>query len=333
MKILFLTQIKKEIGLGHLSRSISLANMLFDEKSKSKNKINFIVQGDKIENKIEKKFSKKFIGFNENLIEIILNKKLFNSADAVVLDFHEDYIPKNFLLLIKELKNNNIKIFTIDSFYKYIKYINLIIVPSFYISPYKKKLLKIHNNILFGWDCFLIDMASKIQPTKPKERNILVLTGGSDINNFASTLPVIIDKYLKERIKIKWVVGPFSPEPIFPANSNVEFISYKNQKTLNNLMCKASFALTLYGVSFYELLYFQVPTVVFSPYGHQDAHELREIKKEKLAIVALNEIDAVKKLNCLISDENLPNELVRNISQKFKFSSKSTIVKKLKVFL
>jgi len=74
-------------------------------------------------------------------------------------------------------------------------------------------------------------------------------------------------------------------------------------------MGNANYAITVYGVSFYELLYYGVPTIVFSPYGNKDNSELEVIAEMGIALVADDEHDAIKKLMVLMENEQLASTL------------------------
>ena len=74
-------------------------------------------------------------------------------------------------------------------------------------------------------------------------------------------------------------------------------------------MVKVNYAITVYGVSFFELLYYGIPTVVFSPYGEKDANELSAIFREEVAMVAKNSDDAVLKLKELMANDVLAKQL------------------------
>jgi UDP-N-acetylglucosamine:LPS N-acetylglucosamine transferase len=74
-------------------------------------------------------------------------------------------------------------------------------------------------------------------------------------------------------------------------------------------MSTSNYAVTVFGVSFFELLYLGIPTVVFSPYESKDQLELKEISKLGLALVAENEIEATELLLELMNDESLARRL------------------------
>ena len=71
---------------------------------------------------------------------------------------------------------------------------------------------------------------------------------------------------------------------------------------LDHLISNANYAITVYGVSFFELLYHGIPTIVFEPYDIKLKSELATISAEGLALVARSEEDAIAKLNHLMTD-------------------------------
>jgi hypothetical protein len=85
-------------------------------------------------------------------------------------------------------------------------------------------------------------------------------------------------------------------------------------------MAQASYALTVYGVSFFELLFYGRPTVVFSPYGNKDDAELDTIASEAVALRASDEVDGVAKLKGLMADEALAESLSRHARRKLSVS-------------
>jgi spore coat polysaccharide biosynthesis predicted glycosyltransferase SpsG len=93
-------------------------------------------------------------------------------------------------------------------------------------------------------------------------------------------------------------------------------LNHQSPSDLDHLMAEANYAVTVYGVSFFELLYYGVPTVVFSPYGDKDSAELAAIAKEGIALVAKDEVDAVGKLKALMADNKLAASLSQHARQK-----------------
>jgi hypothetical protein len=85
-------------------------------------------------------------------------------------------------------------------------------------------------------------------------------------------------------------------------------------------MASTNYAVTVYGVSFFELLQFGVPTVVFSPYGDKDDLELQEIEREEVALVARDKVDATEKLVSLMSNDELAHQLSRSARHRLRSS-------------
>jgi spore coat polysaccharide biosynthesis predicted glycosyltransferase SpsG len=82
------------------------------------------------------------------------------------------------------------------------------------------------------------------------------------------------------------------------------------------LMAQASYALTVYGVSCFELLQYGIPTVVFSPYGDKDRAELERLKEQGVAVVAVDEYLAVTALRELMSDPVVSEGISRRAARK-----------------
>lgn len=98
-------------------------------------------------------------------------------------------------------------------------------------------------------------------------------------------------------------------------------------------MLKTNYAVTVYGVSFFELLYYGVPTVVFSPYGNKDDAELAAIAAEGVALVAWNSNEAVSKLNELMSDDALARSLSQRAKQMLAVSGGKKFTKAIAALL
>ena len=138
---------------------------------------------------------------------------------------------------------------------------------------------------------------------------MLILTGGSDATNLGKTLPSLLNVSFDRELEIHWVIGPYSGEPVLPASSIHQWVLHRAPQSLDALMLETNFAITVYGVSFFELIYYGVPTVVFSPYGNKDDEELMTISNEQVALVANDENDAVKKFNQLLTNHSLASSI------------------------
>ena len=153
---------------------------------------------------------------------------------------------------------------------------------------------------MYGWDCFLLNVPTKIPEWKPSRRG-LALTGGSDVTGLGNHWPQLLDEKLPSGIELDWVTGPYAEPPTWPMEPRIEMRNQIAPNSLEHLMAKAGFASTVFGVSFFELLYFGVPTVVFSPYGDKDSIELTAIRSAEVALVAEDEFEATDLIVKLIN--------------------------------
>ena len=81
-------------------------------------------------------------------------------------------------------------------------------------------------------------------------------------------------------------------------------------------MQASNYAVTVFGVSFFELLYLGIPTVVFSPYGGKDDRELEAIAEAGVAIVACDQREAADRLSALMHNDLLAAQLSRRAREQ-----------------
>ena len=81
-------------------------------------------------------------------------------------------------------------------------------------------------------------------------------------------------------------------------------------------MTQSNYALTVYGVSFFELLQHGIPTVVFSPYGGKDQAELDKLSRESVAVIAPDATRAVDALCGLMCDREAAQTISRQAAGK-----------------
>jgi UDP-N-acetylglucosamine:LPS N-acetylglucosamine transferase len=98
-------------------------------------------------------------------------------------------------------------------------------------------------------------------------------------------------------------------------------------------MACANYAVTVYGVSFFELLKLGVPTVVFSPYGQRDNRELQEIERQEVALVARDEVDATETLVSLMCNDEQAQRLSQSAKDKFRSSGVDRLCAEVKMLV
>ena len=301
-RCLMVCQAGEGVGLGHLMRSIAAANTL---QQWCNAHIYFLVQGLAVDQQLVGNFSSQYITPQQDLNEAISQCVQLSGANVVVFDLFGPWVPLALPQTLCTLKELRIRLVAIDALPGCLNLLDLLFIPSFLEPVLREQPAK---KVVYGWDCFLLNVQSQ-KGMLPSSKNVLVLTGGSDTTFLGGVWPALLNANLPNNTKVDWVTGPFAPNPLWPSSSRIQIQNYNAPHGLAHLMCQTNYALTVYGVSFYELLFFGVPTVVFSPYGDKDNHDLQAVKSEGLALVAKSQAHAVELLGTLMSDTALSNTL------------------------
>jgi spore coat polysaccharide biosynthesis predicted glycosyltransferase SpsG len=310
MNVLIVCHAGAGLGLGHLARSLVVARALRQELYAN---VQLLIQGDPVQRADLAEFKHQFFGLEENLADIIRQQVQHLNAQVVVFDLHPRLIPADIDILLKLLRQNGRKVIGVDSLVSQSGNLDLVFIPSFCFSP--PEYSTGNAPILFGWDCFLLNV--KLAPINWEPgRQVLALAGGSDATGLGKTWPMQLNETLPIGTKLDWVTGSYAQQPVWPSTSRFSMFNHQSPSGLDNLMVAANYAVTVYGVSFFELLYYGVPTVVFSPYGNKDDAELAGIVTEGLALVAKDEVEAVAKLNELMTDDKLAASLSQCAQQR-----------------
>ena len=308
-RCLLVCQAGEGVGLGHLMRSIVAANALQQWCGAD---IFFLVQGLGIDKQLLANFSSQCIAPQQDLNEAINQNVMLSDANVVVFDLFSPWVPPALPQTLCALSELKIRLVAIDALPGCLNLLDLLFIPSFLEPVLGEQPAK---KVVYGWDCFLLNVQSP-KSMLPKSKNVLVLTGGSDTTFLGGVWQALLNANLPADTKVDWVTGPFAPDPLWPSPSIIQIQNHHAPHGLAHLMCQTSYALTVYGVSFYELLFFGVPTVVFSPYGDKVNQDLQAIKSEGLALVANSQAHAVELLGTLMSDNELSSTLRRRAKAK-----------------
>ena len=292
-------------GLGHLSRSLVAAEAL---RSHFDAGVQLLVQGKQIRRHDLNCFPHLFIDKDQNLATAVVDEFTKQAADAVLLDLHSNSLPTpaSMQAMLATLKTYGSSIIAIDGLIGYRQMLDLIFMPSFQCTAPANT--RNGAPLIFGWDCFLLNLRQTPREWKPGQ-SVLCLTGGSDVTGLGRTWPAALDRILPADTELHWVTGPFAQSPSFPQAPRIHFHNHVAPSCLGPLMQAANYAVTVFGVSFFELLYLGIPTVVFSPYGGKDDRELDAIAQAGLAIVARDECEATDHLCALMRDDRLATQL------------------------
>lgn len=291
------------IGLGHLARALVLARALRDQLGAH---VELLIQGNPVHRPDLAAFAHRFIGMEDNLASAMTHTCIAHGTRLLVMDLHPQHHPADMATTLTALRQAGCRCVGVDSL-PHTPLLDLGFIPSFRSPPDTSATGT--PPILSGWDCFLLGVPPPTRTAWQTGDRVLVLTGGSDPTGLGQTLPALLNDNLPSRTCIDWVTGPYAAEAAFPAAPRIAFAQHLAPSCLNGLMDGANYALAVYGVSFFELLYYGVPTVVFSPYGHKDDAELDIIASEGVALTARDAHEAVDKLTALMADAALAQRL------------------------
>jgi spore coat polysaccharide biosynthesis predicted glycosyltransferase SpsG len=307
------------VGLGHLTRMLSLSDSL---KKQGVTNTKFVIVGERLDWSGLKNTHHKFVDENINLKDEIINETSIASPRIVIFDIHPKFISPEFDNLLIELALRKIYLVGIDSLVHYAGRLDLLWIPSFFRPTVFKSFLP--ASVKYGWDTYLL---RKRLNTKKwvKGDNILVLTGGSDSLGLGKSMPALLNNVLPAESQIHWVQGPYSLPPDLPELTKLRWIVYNKLESLDSLITKCNYALTVFGVSFYELLQYGIPSVVFSPYGSKDYDELEALRKENVAIVSIDIHDAISKISLLINDSKFAQKLSTNSLSKMEVNGSDNL--------
>lgn len=303
----------QDVGLGHLTRSLVAAQSLILRLSAQ---VDFVLVGDDVDVSMARDTKVHFL-VTQGQIDIVIDQLTKKNQYAVIcLDLFKPFVVEGLGIALERLKETGCQIVVIDSLAGMEHLIDLLYVPSF-MAPKLPKSIEFEGRLAYGWNAYLLNVLAEDQASDQLE-TVLVLTGGGDVTQLGKTLPTILNEHLPRGSTIHWVTGPFSERPIFPDSPRVDFIECIAPNGLSALMQRSAIAITVYGVSFFELMAHRVPTVVFSPYGEKDTRELREIARQKLALVARDAEDAAEKVAMLLKNFELRAELSTNTKNLLK---------------
>jgi len=308
--VLFVCHAGRGTGLGHLTRSLSAARLLGDAGGFE---VCFLVQGDTVQRDDLGHYSHRFIPFEGDLNEAVSNEVQHAGAGVVVFDLNSGIALSGIEVLLQELHYLGCKLVSIDPMPTAYPHLDLVYVPAFHFTPPEGIDA---SKIWFGWDHYLLNVSPGAGSWK-SGRSVLVLSGGSDATGLGKTWPAQLDECLPDGALVHWVVGPYAEAPSIPSQSRHEFVLHKGLSGLDSLIGEVNYAVTVYGVSFFELLYCGIPTVVFSPYGSKDDLELAAIASEDVALVARDEHDATVMTAQLMNDNALAETISRDAKRRF----------------
>lgn len=310
LKALIVCHAGTGVGLGHLTRARVVARALRQELDAQ---VHLLIQGNEVLLDAADALDYQFLPIQASLSDAVAAWARQHNPQVLVFDLHPRQVPPDIDTLLGSMRQRGCKLIAVDAMADHSQWLDLVFIPSFQFSP--KMPPAERSKIVFGWDCFLLNVLQAPNPWLVGN-NVLALSGGSDVTNLGQSWPSLLNDVLPLDSSLHWVTGPFAQQPAWPQSPRISMCNHMAPAGLDELMVNANYAVTVYGVSFYELLYYGVPTVVFSPYGSKDNAELQAIARMGLALLADDEVDATEKLVTLMADEYLAVDLSRRARKK-----------------
>lgn len=309
MPALLVCQAGEGIGLGHLSRCLVVASALHARLGAG---ANLLIQGEPLSHRELSRFTHKFIAATTALGQAVIEAVTVGRPWLVLLDLHPNRVPLDLPQILEVLRKAGCRIVSIDGLLQYRDRLDLVFLPSIRLD---KRLAKGPGaQVVSGLDCILVPDGRRGGVWAPG-CNVLVLTGGSDVVGLGGWWPQLLDRELPVQTELHWVRGPYAGAPQLPSPCRLTWRLHNAPSDLQLLMASMNYAVTIFGVSFFELLKMGVPTVVFSPYGKKDDLDLRLIERDGLALIAQDEGDAITKLTRLITDRRLASDLAARAAE------------------
>lgn len=291
-----------EIGLGHLSRSLALAAALRDRGAEPR----LTALGPPARRGTLERYEHRFLESGREGMEELKERIAGGEDDVLAVDLSPAHPPPRLAPFLEQVRQRGITVVGVDGPMAHAELLDLLFVPSFLLEPGRE--LPGDLSVRYGWECIMAETALEPRPWEPGPR-VLVLTGGSDAAGLGETLPDLLDRILPEESELHWVRGPYAPAPEWPPRPRLRYEIHDAPSGLDELMREAHYALTVYGVSFFELLKYGVPTVVFSPYGEKDKRHLELVEPAGAALTAPSANEAAGRLGELMENESKARHL------------------------
>ena len=316
-KIIFRCDASSDIGLGHLIRCLTVAKEL-----QSQYQIIFATTKDDTNLNIKNNNFSIFLKAKDESEEVFLERiKSILKPDIIVLDKKYPYS----IDCLRGLKQNNIRTVMFDNICPGLSECDEIIFPNAHLDKcILKKYLseKQINQIKTGPDYVILGdeilaLKDKINRNFHNPQNIVVTTGGTDPEGvLLKLIPWLKEMKLKANILI--LIGQafkYKEELekiIVNLPDNFRILPYSLKELL-----KADIVICTFGVSIYEMIYLQIPTICIA-HSKENAQGAKILKERYNVIEDMGFIESLNPQNLHISIKKLlVNKIYyQNISRK-----------------
>lgn len=303
--VLIYTQANKTIGIGHLRRMLHLATALREHYSYG---VHIAIEGDPIEIIGLQEVNHTWLSNSLPVVPQLESIYVKQKPNVVILDWKYYSNPIQLKEWLKGLGENKTARIAIDGLFDFDSVIDHFHIPSFHCSTVTSESLR--SKLSHGWDNYLLPASHANKPSLSAPNRLLVMTGGSDPSGLARTLPGHIDKHFSDKeLRVSWIQGPYAKPPLIPDDTPHKWTVSHNPNNLSEIVSHCDFAITVYGLTFFELLKSGIPCITFDPHGAATSEEWSLLQKENVAILTENAKEAARKLKLIINDWELSREM------------------------
>lgn len=308
MKVVLRFDASSDIGLGHLSRMLSLGEVL--KECSGDGHILYAVNSDDYTRKVLQEENARFIEQDRNSKEDFTSKIIEDeNPDVIVFDQRYSYRKKDIIRW-----KNSTKLVSIDYIGEDYQLMDKIIIPN---AHFERSKYPRFNNILSGPEYAIINKdILKLTPKKdfPKEiRTIAVTTGGSDPEGvLIKLIPWLKEMKLDTDILV-FVGAAFKfknqlDHLVRNLPGNFHVMPYSSQELI-----KGDMAICTFGLSIYEMIYLQIPAICIS-HNMENAHSAR-VLRQKYEVI--EDMGYIKDIN----PQNLHTAITRLLTDKVYYMS------------
>ena len=325
--VLLICHAAEALGIGHLMRMLALADAL---RRVGMHNLQMLILGEEVLRSELSHLTHRFLPLATDFTQAVRSQVEALSPQLVVFDLHPRYLSNELESLFAWLSQRDVRLVGVDSLLSFCKSLDLVWIPTFFI--HQARLSDCPGNTKYGWDSYLIRKRLPSPDWTPGPR-LLVLTGGSDATGQGESLPTLLDANLSVGTTVHWVRGPYAKPPALPAAARLEWVVHVAPEGLDDLIVVSNYALCIFGVSFFELLQYGIPTVVFSPYGGKDDPELNALRGEQVAAVAADAESAVVELASLMNDRTTAERYSSSAKEKFSINGADCLTGHIKALM
>lgn len=279
-----------KVGMGHIMRTLSIAKEVMKEGEC------IYLCADEESQQFIKESGVEAIKLNETPFSYEEAKKIqdiLKKDDTIVVDsylvnneyFH--FLGKEArIVYLDDLCNSK---FDVDVIINYNSYADEEAYISLYKDMEKRPLFVIGSNYVPLREEF----RGKNRKAADTVSNVLITTGGGDIDNLSGSIAVALLGTISNKISLHIVCGAMNPnfEKLkILENANENVFVHKNVKNMGELISRMDMAISAGGSTTYELCSMNVPFVVFS-YADNQIMLAKDMDKKMAAVYAGNICD------------------------------------------